>query len=170
MITGATSGIGLGTARAFAMEGAMIVFNARNAHAGAPAQEALRSIAVRGQVQFVQADIDIQEQMDSVVDRAVGRLGAMVNNASSGVRVNVVAPGLTATEAVLTYCPQPDQRAAMAAESQPMGRMIEPSEIAQAVLSATSDAATGVTGLTFRSMADGRRGTCEEGRGDVRLR
>jgi len=74
---------------------------------------------------------------------------AAVAYAAFGIRVNVVAPGLTATKAVVNAFPDAAERAAMASASQPMNRMIEPAEIADAVLWACSDASSGVTGLTI---------------------
>jgi NAD(P)-dependent dehydrogenase (short-subunit alcohol dehydrogenase family) len=69
--------------------------------------------------------------------------------ASSGVRVNVVAPGLTATEGVLAYFPKESDRDAIAGKSHPLGRMIMPSEIAEAALWSASDDAANITGLTI---------------------
>jgi len=84
VITGASSGIGFGTARAFVKEGVTLVFNSRTAESGIRVQDELRAMAAGGEVHFVQADISIKEQMDAVVDRAVrdfGRLDALINNA-----------------------------------------------------------------------------------------
>lgn len=72
---------------------------------------------------------------------------AAVAYAAEGVRVNVIAPGLTATKGILETFPE-EQRNAMAKTTQPMGRMIDPAETAEAVLWAASDRASGVTGLT----------------------
>ena len=73
---------------------------------------------------------------------------AAVLHAAEAIRVNVVAPGLTLTpniEASMT----PGQRTAIAAEFQPIGRMIRPEEVAAAILWAASPAASGVTGLVI---------------------
>lgn len=43
----------------------------------------------------------------------------------------------------------PEKRNEMAAETQPMGRMMKPEELADAFLWACSDQASGVTGLTI---------------------
>jgi NAD(P)-dependent dehydrogenase (short-subunit alcohol dehydrogenase family) len=84
VITGATAGIGFGTARRFVKEGATLIFNARGAEAGIKTQGLLREMARGGEVHYVKADIGIKEQMEAVIDRAVegfGRIDALVNNA-----------------------------------------------------------------------------------------
>jgi NAD(P)-dependent dehydrogenase (short-subunit alcohol dehydrogenase family) len=73
---------------------------------------------------------------------------AAVAYAAAGVRVNVVAPGFTATKALLMAFPDEEVRRKRAAQV-PIGRMIAPDEIADACLWACSDAASGVTGLTI---------------------
>jgi NAD(P)-dependent dehydrogenase (short-subunit alcohol dehydrogenase family) len=73
---------------------------------------------------------------------------AAVMYATAGVRVNVVAPGLTATEAMLAGIPDEETRKIRAAHA-PMNRMTAPAEIADACLWACSDAASAVTGLTI---------------------
>lgn len=73
---------------------------------------------------------------------------AAVMHATDRVRVNVVAPGLTATKAMLANMPD-DETRRMRAARLPMNRMIDPAEIADACLWACSEAATGVTGLTI---------------------
>lgn len=50
-----------------------------------------------------------------------------------GIRVNAVAPGITATPGVLRDLPEQSDRDAIAA-LQPLGRMVEPCELADAVL------------------------------------
>lgn len=62
--------------------------------------------------------------------------------AKDGVRINAVAPGYTGTDAInqlMDFLP-------IWKEKTPMGRMMEPLEIANAVLFMASDAASGVTG------------------------
>jgi NAD(P)-dependent dehydrogenase (short-subunit alcohol dehydrogenase family) len=68
--------------------------------------------------------------------------------ADRGIRVNVIAPGLTATKTLLASIPNEDDRAARA-QLVPMRRMIDPSETADGCLWACSDAASGVTGLVI---------------------
>ncbi|GBR37751.1 oxidoreductase [Neoasaia chiangmaiensis NBRC 101099] len=63
--------------------------------------------------------------------------------ARNGIRVNAVAPGLTDTEMV------PAEAAQAAEKYVPMGRMGEPSEIAEAVAFLLSDKASYITGTTL---------------------
>lgn len=65
--------------------------------------------------------------------------------ARSGVRVNAVAPGYTATELTLAGRSRPEWFEVWI-ERTPMGRMAEPREIADAVRFLASDAASFVTG------------------------
>ena len=73
---------------------------------------------------------------------------AAVHYARNNIRVNVVAPGLTATPAVLRRFSEAT-RNEMAGRTQPMGRMMTPEELADAFLWICSDQASGVTGLTI---------------------
>ncbi|NLR72775.1 SDR family oxidoreductase [Novosphingobium sp. ERN07] len=73
---------------------------------------------------------------------------AAVTLAPENVRVNVVAPGLTLTPNIESSMP-PATRAAIAAEFQPMNRMMTTQEIAEAILWAASPASSGVTGLVI---------------------
>jgi NAD(P)-dependent dehydrogenase (short-subunit alcohol dehydrogenase family) len=93
VITGATAGIGLGTAKRFVSEGATVVFNGRRANTGAETEALLRELATGGEVCFVQADVSVKEQIDSVIDRALkdfGRIDALVNNAQRLVTVKPI--------------------------------------------------------------------------------
>jgi NAD(P)-dependent dehydrogenase (short-subunit alcohol dehydrogenase family) len=68
--------------------------------------------------------------------------------ARSGVRVNAVAPGYTATELTLAGRSNPDWFATWL-DRTPMGRLGEPHEIADAVLFLASDAASFITGAVL---------------------
>ena len=72
---------------------------------------------------------------------------AAVRYAKDNIRVNVVAPGLTATPAVCAVFTE-EERNAMAERTQPMGRCMETSEQADAFLWLCSPQASAVTGLT----------------------
>ena len=63
--------------------------------------------------------------------------------AASGIRVNAVAPGTIATEAVADL---PEEYKAPMKEAHPIGRLGEPSEVANAILFLASDEASFVTG------------------------
>lgn len=74
---------------------------------------------------------------------------AAVLYAKDNIRVNVIAPGLTATPTVLNAFPTEATRNAMAGATMPMGRLMTPEELADAFLWACSDQASGITGLTI---------------------
>jgi NAD(P)-dependent dehydrogenase (short-subunit alcohol dehydrogenase family) len=63
--------------------------------------------------------------------------------AASGIRVNAVAPGTIATEAVVEL---PEKYIAPMREAHPVGRLGEPAEVANAILFLASDEASFVTG------------------------
>jgi len=67
-------------------------------------------------------------------------------NASYGITINAVLPGLVATEQVLSMPPQVRERAAA---SLPSGRLVEPQEIAAAVAFLASDGAAQVNGQSI---------------------
>jgi NAD(P)-dependent dehydrogenase (short-subunit alcohol dehydrogenase family) len=74
---------------------------------------------------------------------------AAVLYAKDKIRVNVIAPGLTETPAVLGAFPTAEARIGIASGFHPMGRMMRPEELADAFLWVCSDQATGITGLTI---------------------
>lgn len=81
--------------------------------------------------------------------------------AAAGIRVNAVCPGVTATDMTLkVIADSPDPAAARRRfdTGRPLGRMGEPSEIAQAALFLASDESSFVTGTYL--LADG--GYCAE--------
>lgn len=65
--------------------------------------------------------------------------------AADHIRVNCVSPGLTRTAAVERFFDARQQQA-LAAQTQPIGRIIEPSEVADAVIWLCSSGAAMVTG------------------------
>jgi 3-hydroxybutyrate dehydrogenase len=91
LVTGSTSGIGLGIARAFAGEGANVILNG---FGDAKEIETLRdSIATEHgvQVRYDGADLSKQEQIETMIAKALAEFGAidiLVNNAG----IQFVAP------------------------------------------------------------------------------
>jgi meso-butanediol dehydrogenase / (S,S)-butanediol dehydrogenase / diacetyl reductase len=81
VITGAASGIGAATARRFAQEGARLVVADLNADAGQALAKELRAVA------FVELDVTDPSQIESLMQTAVDRCGALhvvFNNAGIG--------------------------------------------------------------------------------------
>ena len=71
---------------------------------------------------------------------------AALEYARDGIRVNAVCPGPTATPPLLRLLGDDPERQRRSAERIPIGRLGQPSEIAEAVLWLCSDAASFVTG------------------------
>jgi NAD(P)-dependent dehydrogenase (short-subunit alcohol dehydrogenase family) len=68
--------------------------------------------------------------------------------ASRGVRVNAVAPAFVRTPLTEKLLSDQKMHAAILANT-PLGRLIEPSEVADAILFLSSDAAAAITGVTL---------------------
>ena len=91
LITGATSGIGLAAAHAFSAKGCKVVLSGRREELGETAAKELRDQG--GDARFVQADVNVDEQLKALVDQTVehyGRLDIAFNNA--GVEGDQVLP------------------------------------------------------------------------------
>lgn len=87
LITGATSGIGAGTARAFAAHGASVMLNGRHAERGLAVRDAIRSSG--GTAELSVGDVANSSYCDSLVDQTIqryGRVDVLFNNA--GIVVN----------------------------------------------------------------------------------
>jgi NAD(P)-dependent dehydrogenase (short-subunit alcohol dehydrogenase family) len=87
IITGAGAGIGRGCAEAFAREGARVVVANRSVETGE--EVAQRIVAGGGNAIFVEVDVGVPEQVESLVHRTVdhyGRLDILISNAGIGGR------------------------------------------------------------------------------------
>jgi len=86
LVTGSSSGIGAGIARAFAAEGARIVVNSSSSVEAGEKVAAELPAAI-----YVRADVADPAQARELVDRAAarwGRLDVLVNNAGTTVRID----------------------------------------------------------------------------------
>jgi NAD(P)-dependent dehydrogenase (short-subunit alcohol dehydrogenase family) len=82
LITGATSGIGEATAKAFALEGAKVFFNGRRADLGRAVEAAIRERG--GEASYLRSDVRDDSQVKAFVARCVeryGRIDVAFNNA-----------------------------------------------------------------------------------------
>ena len=82
LITGATSGIGETTAKAFAQEGAKVVFNGRRANLGRQVERTIRDLG--GDATYIQSDVRDPQQVEQFVNAIIeqhGRLDIAFNNA-----------------------------------------------------------------------------------------
>lgn len=92
IITGASSGIGLATARLFAEQGAALVLNARGADALENTAAEIRQAG--GKVVFAAGDVGLPETHARLVDTALqrfGRLDIAINNAGTVGRIAPLA-------------------------------------------------------------------------------
>ena len=83
-ITGGTRGIGLGIAKGFLDEGAMVVVNGRDR---AKAEQTLDALDAGDRVHFIAGDVKQRESCEAIVDGTVdhfGRIDILVANAGGG--------------------------------------------------------------------------------------
>jgi NAD(P)-dependent dehydrogenase (short-subunit alcohol dehydrogenase family) len=84
LVTGGATGIGLGTAQAFARAGATVVIASRRADRGEHAVQSIREQG--GTAHFIQADITEEAQVAALIDQTMhtfGRLDCAFNNAGT---------------------------------------------------------------------------------------
>jgi NAD(P)-dependent dehydrogenase (short-subunit alcohol dehydrogenase family) len=85
LVTGATSGIGRATAKAFAAAGARVGFCGRRAELGHQVEREIRDAG--GEATYFRADVRVAAQVQSFVDRVASRYGGIdvaFNNAGIG--------------------------------------------------------------------------------------
>jgi short-subunit dehydrogenase len=95
VITGASSGIGLVTARSAARNGARVVLNARNEQALQQIVEEIRSLG--GLASYVVGDVGILDDVKRIADEAVQRFGGFdtwINNAGVTIYGSVLDQSL----------------------------------------------------------------------------
>lgn len=91
VITGASSGIGRATARAFARRGASVVLAARRKEALDEVAQECRALGVRALA--VPTDVSVEAEIDQLASRAIEEFGyfdVWVNNAGMGMNARVV--------------------------------------------------------------------------------
>lgn len=94
LVTGATSGIGLETARGLAARGATVVLAARSRDKGERARRSVESDG-RGPLDLIVADLAVLEQVEGLArafGERYGRLHVLVNNAGLYTRRRTVTP------------------------------------------------------------------------------
>lgn len=84
IVTGATSGIGLETARQLARLGATVIIVGRNATKGAMVVSELRQQTGNAQIEFMRADLSSQKEIHALAEQfkqKYARLDVLINNA-----------------------------------------------------------------------------------------
>jgi NAD(P)-dependent dehydrogenase (short-subunit alcohol dehydrogenase family) len=123
-------------------------------------REAARSMLERGRgsiVNLTSRNASVGVRTMGLYAAAKGALlsltrAAAIEWADQGVRVNAVAPGLTATPLVRTWINEQDDPVAFekaVSAAIPQGRMAQPIDIAHAILFLASDESRHVTGITL---------------------
>lgn len=88
IITGATSGIGRGTAKMFAENGAAVVVNGNSVERGTQVVEEIR--AAGGKAIFIKANVGNREETEMMAEKTVqefGKIDILINNA--GINIDV---------------------------------------------------------------------------------
>jgi retinol dehydrogenase 12 len=104
MVTGATSGIGLETAKALAQQSATVVIVGRNPQKGSSTATRLQKESGNSSIEFLLADLSIQAQIQQLAqqfNRRYSRLDVLVNNAGAiFLKRQISADGIEMTFAV----------------------------------------------------------------------
>lgn len=75
VVTGALTGIGLAAARAFALQGDLVVIAGRREKAGADVAAELRELGT--QVEFVRTDVRFEDEVEELIETTVARFGRL---------------------------------------------------------------------------------------------
>lgn len=104
LITGATAGIGLETAKALAQRGAHVILVGRNAEKGARVLQDIRAASSHPSLVFLQADLSVQSQIRQLTEEVHHRydgLDILINNAGAIFQHRELSPeGLERTFAL----------------------------------------------------------------------
>ncbi len=104
VVTGATSGVGLETARALAERGARVLIVSRSAEKCKSTIKALQESTGNAALEFVAADLSVQSEVDRAADEIISRisgLDVLVNNAGAMFNKRIeTADGLEKTFAL----------------------------------------------------------------------
>src|SRR5205807_666230 len=138
LVTGGGNGIGAAACRAFAASGARVAVIDRD---GAAAEQIAAEIGNRASSHA----LDVSE--GAAFARLASEIAAY-ELAPDKIRVNAVCPGPTATGFGGGQVPSAERKAERATKI-PLGRMVEPVDIADAVLFLASDMARMCTGIAL---------------------
>lgn len=87
IVTGASSGIGLATAREFALQGAKVVFSARSFEIIKQEEEKLRNMGC--DVFAIKTDVSVEEDCKNLIEKTIekyGKIDVLINNAGISMR------------------------------------------------------------------------------------
>lgn len=87
IVTGASSGIGLATAREFALQGAKVVFSARSFEIIKQEEEKLRNMGC--DVFAIKTDVSVEKDCKNLIEKTIekyGKIDVLINNAGISMR------------------------------------------------------------------------------------
>jgi NAD(P)-dependent dehydrogenase (short-subunit alcohol dehydrogenase family) len=150
LITGALTGIGRATALAFAQEGARVIVSGRHDDEGQKLATELGKLGT--EAEFLRTDVRHEEEVKNLVDKTIARFGRLdiaVNNAGTGVRVNIVGPGPVETRMFNHFAQTKENKASFLDAQVPNKRIGTPEEIANAIVFIGSDKASYIIGASL---------------------